>query len=985
MKPLVPAIFLLLLSFSVWAQPPVEPNTGKITGVVQDSTNNQAVEFATVALLDPTTRKPLNGDVCDDKGKFTLSKIPAGNYFITISFIGYNTKLIKVQLTDKKNEINLGNVVLSPSTTMLKAVEVVGQKPLIEEKVDRTVYNAEADATAKGGDATDVLRRVPLLSVDMDGNPSLRGSQNIKVLINNKPSTISASSISDALKQIPADQIKTVEVITSPSAKYDAEGSAGIINIILKKNTLEGLTMNINSSSGYRGSNLGLNGSYRKGKLGVSLGGFGRAQYNTPGKTYNDQTTYATDPTTGLTDASRNIQSASTRNQNLFGNYTLGLDYDIDKNNSLTGSVRFGIRDGHTYQDGLTTQSYFNSAENPVNESIKNINTINQTHSVDGSLNYTHLFAKPNREFNLLTLYSQSNGNNNFITQTTYYKGMPSSGTGRDTLSYIKNGNPTQNSEATVQADYQTPISEMQLIEVGAKEIMRKATSNSSYSQAGADGLYSSIPTGTIYNTNTLNYTQNISAGYISYTLSTQSKYSLKAGTRYEYTTISANNQNGSIPIPSYGVLVPSVNLSKRLDNGNMIKLSFNRRIQRPSIGNLNPNTVASNSLNISTGNPSLGPEYTNNYELGYNANIQSTSLNFSTFIRNTDNAIQQVRSSQVVTYPDGTTATAVKTTYLNIGVQNAFGASVFANVSLSNKFSLSGGTDTYYAVLKNPGISATDPLRTSNSGWVYNVRMFGNYTIGNGWGLQFFGFYRGRQVLLQGYQGAFRLYSLSIQKEFNEKRGSIGLGAENFLTPTMTVNSSTVSPIVNQQGYSKYYNFNFKITFNYRIGKLGVSQPKKSKKSINNDDLKDGGGDQDGGGQMGGGQGGGQRGGGVPAAASQPNLKMAAVDPTKVINAAGNWNYTLESPQGGSGKLSIKKDGEKYSGTITSNRNNKETPLTSVTVNGNEVNIAYEVSFGGNTMSFTIKGTIKEDDLNGNMTVGQFGTFPINAKREKQ
>jgi hypothetical protein len=197
-----------------------------------------------------------------------------------------------------------------------------------------------------------------------------------------------------------------------------------------------------------------------------------------------------------------------------------------------------------------------------------------------------------------------------------------------------------------------------------------------------------------------------------------------------------------------------------------------------------------------------------------------------------------------------------------------------------------------------------------------------------------------------------------------------------------MKVNSQSISPIVYQQGYNTFYNFNFKITFNYRIGKLTVSQPKK-KMSINNDDLKDGGGDQQDNG-MGGQQQGGQRGGGMQAPASQPNLKMAAVDPTKIVQAEGSWNYTVESPQGGGGKLVIKKEGEKYSGTITNSRNNKETPLTSVAVTGNEITIAYEVSFGGNTMIFTIKGTIKEDDLNGNMTVGQFGAFPINAKREK-
>ncbi len=965
------AAFLVLLSITAHAQAPITANHGRIYGVVIDSTNNAGVEFANVALLDPATKRPINGNVCDDKGKFEITQIPVGNYIVSISFIGYNTKFVPVQLTAKNKDINLGNVTLSPSVTMLKAVEVTGQKQLVEEKVDRLVYNAENDATTKGGDATDVLRRVPLLTVDLDGNVSLRGSQNIKVLINNKPSTITASSISDALKQIPADQIKTVEVITSPSAKYDAEGTAGIINIITKKNTLEGLTMNINTSAGFRGSNLGVQGGYRKGKLGLTLGGFGRAQYNTPGNFSNDQKTFPTSTT-----IFQNVQSASTRQQNLFGNYTLGADYDINKNNSLTGSVRFGVRDGHSYQDALTTQfqRFTQGAVDSTSTSIRNVNQLNTSHSVDASLNYTHLFTKQNREFNLLTLYSRNVGDNNFVNTTSYDN--------KDTTYFIKNINPTLNTEATVQADYQTPIRDNQMFEMGAKEIMRHATSDASYLQADQTGNYQAY-VGSTYKANSLDYTQNITAGYVSYTLTTPSKYSFKAGTRYEYTTVDAQTSTGPFST-TYGVIVPSVNISKRLNDGSMLKFSYNRRIQRPSIQNLNPNVVASNPLSKSSGDPRLSPEYTNNYEIGLNKFIKATTLNFSGFMRNTDNAITQIR------YDEG--GGVIHTTYANIGIQNAYGGSIFANVVISNKFSLSGGSDVYFASLKNPGISATDKLNPTakNSGWVYNIRGFGNYTIGKGWGLQFFGFYRGQQVTLQGYQGAFRIYSLSIQKEFNEKRGSVGIGAENFATPSIVVKSSSVSPLVNQQSANTFYNFNFKVTFSYRIGKLSMNQPqKKSGKSINNDDLKDNGGD-DGGQQMGPQQSGGQRGGMMggqkngTVMPSQPNLKMAAADPTKEVNAEGNWNYTVESPQGGGGKLLLKKEGDQYSGSIISNRNNKETPLKSISLVGNEITINYEVSFGGNTMNFVIKGIIKDDELNGNMSVGQFGTFPINAKREK-
>src|SRR6185295_10895845 len=309
---------------------PAAKGNGKISGVVMDGT--QPVEFATVALLNPTSDKPLDGAVCDDKGRFTIPKVPNGTYRLLVSFIGYeNVTLDNIVISYKKSTVEVGAIKMASTSKELEAVVVEGQRQLVEEKVDRTIYNAENDQTSKGGDATDVLKRVPMLSVDMDGNVSLRGNSNIRVLINNKPSTITATSVADALKQIPADQIKTVEVITSPSAKYDAEGSAGIINIITKKNNMEGFTLNADGSAGYRGSNLSLNGAYRKGKMGFSLGGFGRSGYNITGKFNNSQLT------TSTTDGSQTLttQSADTRSSMLFGNLQAAWDYDINKNNSL--------------------------------------------------------------------------------------------------------------------------------------------------------------------------------------------------------------------------------------------------------------------------------------------------------------------------------------------------------------------------------------------------------------------------------------------------------------------------------------------------------------------------------------------------------------------------------------------------------------------------------------------------------------------------
>ncbi|WP_394772599.1 carboxypeptidase regulatory-like domain-containing protein, partial [Mucilaginibacter sp.] len=252
-----------------------------ITGTIIDSVSGKPVDYATVAVFDQGTGKIVSGSMADAGGKFTVDNLVAGTYKLKITFIGYADKTVSNLQITEGGSLKLGKVLLSPSATALKEVQVTARKALIEEKIDRTVYNAENDLTARGGDATDVMKRVPMVSVDMDGNVSVRGSSNIKVLINGKPSAMMSASVSDALKQIPADLIKSVEVITSPSAKYDAEGSGGILNIVLKQNTLQGLSLNTNTGLGTRGSDLGLNGGYKVGKFNFSLGGFGRSIYNT--------------------------------------------------------------------------------------------------------------------------------------------------------------------------------------------------------------------------------------------------------------------------------------------------------------------------------------------------------------------------------------------------------------------------------------------------------------------------------------------------------------------------------------------------------------------------------------------------------------------------------------------------------------------------------------------------------------------------------
>ena len=829
--------FLMMISYLVQAQPSGrgmmssqsagnsdpsrsgEPGLGKISGIVMDSTSDKPVEFATVSLMDINSKNPVDGAICDDKGRFTINKIALGKYQLVVSFIGYKSKSFKnITLSGSRNSINLGTIIISPTMQELKAVTIMGQKPLIEEKVDRTIYNAENDATTKGGDATDVLRRVPMLSVDLDGNVSLRGSDNVKVLINNKPSTITASSVADALKQIPAEEIKNVEVITSPSAKYDAEGTAGIININTKKNDLKGFTMDVRGSGGLRGSNLGLNVGYRFKKIGFSLGGWGRNNYNVFGAFQNAQNT-----TNQGGSQSLNLQNANTKNFGHFGNLHFGIDYDINKKNSISLTGRVGDRAFNNFQDHLLTDTYFNDSLTSTN--LRNVNTLNKSGNIDLTATYTHDFSKPQQELSLMAMFSRNNLMNNYINNILNEPDYT-------ILDRLRNDNQSFNQEATLQLDYQTPIGNNQLLEFGGKDISRKVNSAYQYYTAtGPDGVY--IPSENLTLSNNFNYLQNITAGYLSYTLTVFKNYSIMAGTRYEYTTIRAYFQNESnINIPSYGILVPSINLSRKFGMGGALKFAYNRRIQRPSINFLNPNINAANPLNISYGNPDLGPEYTNNYELSYSAYFKGTSFNISTFMRNTNDAIQQISNVQ------GTDT--IYTTFQNIGHETAYGTDLFLNVNLTNKLSLNGGTDIYYAVLNNN--NANPIYNSKNRGWVAGYRLFGNYEIANGWALQFFGFYHGRRVQLQGYQGGFGIYSLSLQKEFLNKRASIGVGAENFLSPAFKIHNEVQSYDIDQHSLTTFHNMNFKINFSYRIGKLSMgSGSAHQKKSISNDDLMSG------------------------------------------------------------------------------------------------------------------------------------------------
>jgi ferric enterobactin receptor len=787
----------------------------KIFGNVIDESVTTAVEFANIALINKVTKKPIDGAMADEKGAFSMKRVAAGEYNIQISFIGFETKIIENIKVEKGKDIDLGVIKLKQSLNQLSEVVVSGQAALIEEKVDRLVYNAEKDLLAKGGDASDVLKNVPMLSVDLEGNVSLRGSQNIKVLINNKPSTIVASSIADALKMIPADLIKSVEVITSPSAKYDAEGSAGIINIITKKSTLQGLNLNVDTGVGLRASNLGLNGNYRQGKLGISLGGHGRMMYN-KASSVSEQTIFGSNIST--------TQTSNGNHRGAFGRYNLGFDYDLAKNQTLSAGLAFGIRKFDRTQNLLSNKSSFGVDI----KDLRYVSVIDNSNSIDANLDYIRIF-KPGQEWSISTQYSQNILINNFTSDFLTLDGAK--------LNSQQNINNNINKEITLQTDYVSPINTNQQIEFGVKTVFRNVNSDFNYEKKAEPNAKFEPDLRNPFGF--LNYGQQVMAGYLSYLYTTKSKVSFKLGTRYESTQIIADDQKGKILIPKYENLVPSINISKKLKKST-IKIAYNRRIQRPGLQQLNPNINLANQLNVSKGNPFLSPELTDNLELSLSGSVKKSYITAAVYVRQTGNSINRISTPIDSINGFALQNGAILTSFENIGKEKNMGLNLFGNVYFNSNWTMNGGVDINYKYLEGQQVGVNGLSSTiSNSGFVIGGRLMTNFKLKNGWAMQASGGSRGAQITLQGMQSGMNMYSMGFRKDFKNKKGSLGLAVENFFGG-MKMISTTESPLLYQKSTNNMYNSNVKMTFAYKFGNMKFVQEKKTKK-VKNDDVKGG------------------------------------------------------------------------------------------------------------------------------------------------
>ncbi|MBJ6108827.1 TonB-dependent receptor [Hymenobacter sp. BT523] len=794
--------------------PEAPKGTGRLSGAVQDAATKKPVEFATVALLPPTGDTPIDGTVADDKGRFSLRGLAPGAYRLQLSFLGYAPLTRDVTVTSGTTD--LGSLALTATAQQLGDVTVTGEKETVEVKPDRIVYNADRDLTNKGGVAADVLRKVPLLNVDLDGNVQLRGSSNIRVLINNKPSSILAGNLADALKQLPADQIASVEVITTPGAKYDGEGTAGIVNIILKKNNLQGVNGSVNAAAGNRSSNAGGSLNVRRGKVGVNTN-LSSYLYYSPSASTSERTSF--DGSAGNV-VSRLSQNGSGDNLGGGAYGRMSLDYDPAKNHSLTVGFSGSLNRNRSQSDQVN--DFVNIAgPSPSQLFTRATNNNYNSSSYDVNGTYTRTFeGQPRREWSLLAQHSRNrnlqpyslNQYENQFTAT----GLPNYRESSDNLS--------RNLETTLQTDYTHPIGDKRSVEVGGKAILRQVLSDYQIQTAtGTDAPFVIDQ----QRSNVFDYDQNVAAVYGTYGFPLGKKLNARVGTRLERTDIVGRFQQNDITrfTSGYTSLLPNASISYTRKPGNTLRLAYSKRIQRPNIYYLNPYENRVDKFNISKGDPTLDPEFTDSYELNYSTFVKGSVLNFSLFARQTNNAIESVRSRSGET---------TLTTYANVARNHTYGASVFGSFKPTPKWELSGSTSFNYVVLRS------GYLNTTNEGLMYNLNLNSTYKFTKTLSAQFYGGISSSRVQLQGRAAAWNYYSMGIKKTILKEKGDLTLNADNFLTDRRDLNSTVSTPLFNLEQHNYIALRGIRLAFGYRFGKI-ENAPPKPRRSIRNDDQKAG------------------------------------------------------------------------------------------------------------------------------------------------
>lgn len=791
--------------------------SGLVKGKVIDSKSKEALEFVNVSIKKKGSDQIVKGATTDLDGNFIIGNLAPGTYVVNVSYIGYTPYEKEFTINPNQKSVSLRMIPLAEDSQMLGEVQVVGQKPQMRFDIDKKVFNVDQNIASSGGSASDVLSNIPSVDVDNEGEVSLRGNSSVTIWINGKASGLSADNRAEILEQMPAESIENIEVITNPSAKYSPEGTAGIINIVLKEDRKAGYYGSAQAGADTDGGyNASANINYSSGKV-EAYANLGYRQRRMKGGGYTDRLNIGETDTTFLNQAS----SSKNNGGNVFAR--MGVTWNVTSKDhlSLGGFGMFGSRSG---KNGI---DYLSNTPGSFLASRRTSNSDNDMNGGNIELGYKHDFSKKS---NLdLTASWNSWGMDNH----TVYDQFSEYGEGVETTSYQRQLNNIRNHNWEFQADYVNSFDDRNKLEAGYKGTLSRQNSPvETYSGTAASNAEAEQ---SLFNR--FLYNQDIHALYATYSTKF-GPLGLQAGLRGEYSKVDtkslAYGQTESDVSPykhDYFSLFPSVFLSYALPKDNEIQVNYTRRISRPWGGQLNSFMNITDSTNISFGNPRLSPQYSNAFELNYIKNWGEHLLSLSGYYRNTNDVIQRIRFLE---------GDIMKSTYENVAKSQSAGVEIVGKDKLFRILDLTTTVNLFYSKLDGftyqPSGAVEPVVGKAEENFSWNARMIANLMLPYSISLQVTGNYNAKQVVAQGYRKPNYSLDAGLRKSFLDKKLSLSINARDLLDSrkrhTITSGAGFEQDDMNWRGGRR-----FGFTLTYSFGNMRAKKSKSERQMNMNDD----------------------------------------------------------------------------------------------------------------------------------------------------
>ncbi|MEE1946138.1 TonB-dependent receptor [Pedobacter sp. KR3-3] len=790
-------------------------NIGKITGKIVDAQTNETIPFASAMLIDKKTKNTIKLVQTDVDGLFAITNIPKGTFTFKASYVGYQTMVRdSVSISDAVKEINLGSIKMKTAkSNVLNEITVTAPKTTMQLGIDKKVFSVDQSLVSEGGSASDLLQNVPSVQTDIDGNVSLRGSSGVKVLIDGKPSLIAGGDVAQILKSIPASSIESVELITNPSAKYDAEGQSGIINIVLKRNKKLGFNGSVALTAGNRDNyNANTSLSFQNKKVNL-YGNYSYRYGNRMGGGYNNISYFNSSNPTAFAN-----QNTDSKNLEKGHNLKAGLDYYLAEKSVVSFSTGLNIRNND--QNEFLSIDQLGANLNPLSLSHRSNDNSGKGNSYDLNLDFSQKFKKPREELTANISFSEGTNDNFQTYNTNVYNinGNPVNGT----PDIQRNDRDGLNRNYNAQLDYTLPVGKGGKIEAGYRSQIRIAES-STYADVlnPADGSYN-------FNhslSNQFNSKDQVHAIYVNYQNQIKN-FGYQLGLRGE--DASLDTHLGSYDVNSnlaytpgkvaYTRLYPSVFLTQKFKGDQQVQLSYSRRVNRPRGWDTNPFLDVSDPLNYRQGNVNLKPEDVHAFELSYSKFWKKFSLVSSAYMRQTNDVIQRIR-----TEPDANGITI--STPQNLTRSIASGVELIGKFDLLKAWNFTANVNLYQS--KIVGVPAFGIVE--NSGFSYNANLTNNFVLPYNITLQIKGDYRSREVMAQGIRKAMYGMDAGAKYDFKNKKASLSLNIRDvFATRKWQMTQNGNTSLIDFSRYMQGTMGN--LTFSYRFGKtdFGFKKTKK-------------------------------------------------------------------------------------------------------------------------------------------------------------